>query len=575
MTDEPTDDKLIRKHRGISAWLTAVLALSALAAVGYRLSIALGIEDTDKLESVLLLPVARQLVEGPAGLYGPFGRDNPLVLIHAPLYYRLAALAAWPLAKAGIDPIEASLAAGRVLAFLGFLTLLLAASKLARIDGATARVGWWTVFMIAGANVFGTLQVAVRPDTLGVAFQTIGIVLILSVLLDEGKSRSAGRIAAAFVAFALAFCVKQHLVAGAAVSAALLLAAWFRGRLPSRAVERAGMLALAVVALIYGLDMVLTKGRTAQAVFLTASKVSQLKPSSWGGVRGIFFDVALWCIGISTLFLAAALALVASRPGWFRRTFAATAGILLVVTMAVFVAQGPAALTNLPLAVSIQFAAPLLLLICALIEPRGVIGGKLDAVLWLYWAAEFVMTGALCLSSTGAWTNYAIQAVVIACVLAARALSRALDRAPSMPWLIPVAVAPLMVLGLVYADILLDHHLRSIEHSRYALVFQTLGHDRRAYFFVDKPGVNRVHGNPSLVYDYWLYPVFEITNQAQRRSSWLGPILGSGVIRYVVATTDSPKIDGLVQTLPELAYHPANRIGDLYVWEHNAPISPR
>ncbi len=39
-----------------------------------------------------MLSVARQLVFGPSELYGPFGGSNPLVLIHAPLYYRAAAL---------------------------------------------------------------------------------------------------------------------------------------------------------------------------------------------------------------------------------------------------------------------------------------------------------------------------------------------------------------------------------------------------------------------------------------------------------------------------------------------------
>ncbi len=575
MIDEPTHDRLRANRRGISAWLTVVLALSALVAVGYRLSIAVGAEDADKFESVLVLPVARQLVEGPSGLYGPFGRNNPLVLIHAPFYYRLAALAAWPLAKSGVDPIEASLVAGRGLAFLGFLVLLAAAAKLARIDGAPARVAWWAVFMIAGANVFGVLAVAVRPDTLGIAFQTIGIVLVLSVLLGEGKSRAAGRIAAAFVAFGLAFCTKQHLVAAAVVSAFLLLGARLRGRLPSGTIERAALLGLAVVALIYGLDMILTKGQTVFTVFLTASKVSQVKPSSWGGVRGIFFDVSLWCLGFSITFLAAALALVASRPGWLRWTFAVMVGIALVITTGVFVSGGPAALTNLPLLISVEFATPLLLMVCVLIEPRGVLGGKLDAALWFYWLAELICTAFLCLSSKGAWTNYAIQAVVIACVLTARTVSRAVDRAPSRLWLLPISVAPLMVLSLVHADITFDHEDRTIEHARFALVFQTLGHDRRAYFFVDKPGMNRVHGNPSLVYDYWLYPVFEIANQAQRRSAWLTPILGSGAVRYVVAENDSPRIDGLVHTLPELGYHPSNRIGDLYVWEHGAPIPPR
>ena len=30
-------------------------------------------------------------------------------------------------------------------------------------------------------------------------------------------------------------------------------------------------------------------------------------------------------------------------------------------------------------------------------------------------------------------------------------------------------------------------------------------------FFADRPGLNRVHGRADLVYDPWLYPVFEST----------------------------------------------------------------
>ena len=41
-------------------------------------------------------------------------------------------------------------------------------------------------------------------------------------------------------------------------------------------------------------------------------------------------------------------------------------------------------------------------------------------------------------------------------------------------------------------------------------------------FFVDRPGFNRVHGRADLVYDPWLYPVFESIKLAEPRSAWLG-----------------------------------------------------
>ena len=93
----------------------------------------------EALESPLLLSVARQLESGPRGLYGPYGGRYPLVLIHAPLYYRLAALAGWPLYRAGFDPVTAALAAGRLLSALGFLATLAAAYRLARLGGMPAQ----------------------------------------------------------------------------------------------------------------------------------------------------------------------------------------------------------------------------------------------------------------------------------------------------------------------------------------------------------------------------------------------------------------------------------------------------
>ena len=75
-----------------SAWVTAILVVSAAATVGYWTVRAFGEEDTEAMESPLILSVARQFEVSPWELYGPFGGSNPLVLIHAPLYYRAAAL---------------------------------------------------------------------------------------------------------------------------------------------------------------------------------------------------------------------------------------------------------------------------------------------------------------------------------------------------------------------------------------------------------------------------------------------------------------------------------------------------
>ncbi len=190
-----------RAHFWASGWITGVLAIGA-GVLGFWVSIALRQEDTEALESPLVLAVARQLEEGPWRLYGPYDARNRLVLIHAPLYYHLAALAAWPLARAGLDPILASLVAGRSLSVLGLLATLAAAYGLARLDGAPRRVGWWAILLFAATPIHGGVVFEVRPDMLGVALQTLGVLLVLSALRIERHRHAT--ILTAFAAFGLA-----------------------------------------------------------------------------------------------------------------------------------------------------------------------------------------------------------------------------------------------------------------------------------------------------------------------------------------------------------------------------------
>ena len=68
-----------------------------------------------------------------------------------------------------------------------------------------------------------------------------------------------------------------------------------------------------------------------------------------------------------------------------------------------------------------------LLLVIGLIIPacllweRSLISGWLDIVLGAYWVGELAFASLLWQVSTGAWFNYAVESVVIACVLTARA----------------------------------------------------------------------------------------------------------------------------------------------------------
>ena len=48
-----------------------------------------------------------------------------------------------------------------------------------------------------------------------------------------------------------------------------------------------------------------------------------------------------------------------------------------------------------------------------------------------------------------------------------------------------------------------------------------------------------------------------------------------GPVRFVVNTSDSPEIDGLGQTLPQLGYVRDFKVGPYYVWRRSAFVEAR
>ena len=74
-------------------WLVLLLAMIALAQVGYQVRIGLDPTDAGPFETVLARTVAGHFEAnaGPSRFYGPFDGSYPAVLMHAPLYYRLVA----------------------------------------------------------------------------------------------------------------------------------------------------------------------------------------------------------------------------------------------------------------------------------------------------------------------------------------------------------------------------------------------------------------------------------------------------------------------------------------------------
>ncbi len=549
----------------LSAWITAVLAASAVVFLGFRLFLGLGQEDTDLYESPLILSVARQLVVGPGELYGPFGGRNPLVLIHAPLYYRLAALGAWPLARAGLHPVDAARIAGRSISALGLLATLASAYRLARLGGGSRRAAWWSVLLIAASPALAGQPFAVRPDLVGVALQTAAVLLALSA--TEGGRVAGPRVVWSYLLFGLALCVKQQFVVSAVVSTFLLLSASRRGTVPLGTILRGLALGAGIVASVYGVEWVVTGGRIWDAAFLAAQGVGRVHPADWLHVGTVFAAVLGKEAGLIGLLAAAGLAAIRVRS--VRGRWALASGIAIVVSVAVLsVVQladaGPwvtgtlAAITLVALVVVIP--------VCVAIMGRCIAVGRLEFMLGAYCLAEVILIVMLSRVSTGAWINYAIQAIVFAAVLTGRALARGLEDAPSTRQALPAGIAVLAVLASALMDVKESASRRRAEHAVLVRIRDYARQPSSAFFFVDRPGLNRVHGRLDLVYDDWLYPVFESLRLAEPRARWLRPMLTDGPVRVVVLDSDAPRLDGIAETLPELGYLSAVRVGHFMVW---------
>jgi hypothetical protein len=572
-------DRLMNAAPRASRWtvslttsaVTISLAAAALFSVGFWFALALSPEDVGLLESPLLLSVARQLRFGPWELYGPFGGRNPLVLIHAPLYYRLAALAAWPIATAGINPVNSALVAGRALSVLSLVVTAVAAYRLARLDGARKRAGCWAALLLLASPVLGGTPFSIRPDMLGVALQTTGVLLVLSCLQNPGAGRS--KLLWAFALFGLAICTKQHFVTGALISLGVLMAGWRQGRVSLKPLARGLTLAIAIVATDYCAEELVSGGRMAQAVFIAAANVSRVHPGGWLHVATVFAAVVGNSVGLIALLGAAVLAALdapSTAASSLRRN--AAAGLVVVL----------AGLTTLQLFLVrlwlgwVMLAAALATLLLVLLA--GVFLDRfksramgLDAYLLTYLGAELVLLMVLSRSSEGAWVNYAIQAMVFAVVVTARAASRVVDETLG-PWVaIVVTLAAVAVPAAICMDLKREATRRRSEHAVLARILGTVGHPASEYFFAERPGHNRMIGRLELVYDDWLYPVFESTGLAERRARWLRQALTDGPIGVVVTTADSPRVAGVETSLPELGYRAGGQFGAWRVYEKSVP----
>jgi hypothetical protein len=140
----------------------------------------------------------------------------------------------------------------------------------------------------------------------------------------------------------------------------------------------------------------------------------------------------------------------------------------------------------------------------------------------------------------------------------------------SRSYLFPTALAVMAVPIFAFTDVKERLSKRQVERSGLVRVVKLLRRPPTEIFFVDRPGANRLYGRIDLVYDPWLYPVFESIGLAEPRSIWLERTLATGPVRVVVSTSNSPKIEGLARTLHELGYQDAINVGDHFVWKQQA-----
>jgi hypothetical protein len=319
------------------------------------------------------------------------------------------------------------------------------------------------------------------------------------------------------VAFALAFCVKQHFIVGAALSSTLLLALWLWKRLPLAAIAESHAVGLAVVLGYLGLEEILTGGALFRSIFVLPKELRHVTAGSWPFVATVFGVAARRSLGLLALGLACLVPAAARR--------------------------------NLR---------------------------RLDGLLALWIIAELVLMVNLCLGSAGAWYNYALQAVLLGCVLLGRALARHLEREPSLRTAFPLGCAGLLVLALTVRGVGITVEMRRTSRAN----LEALLSDPRVagqpaverYFVGPVQHFNRRFGNPALLHDEWLYGAFEAIGAAEPRSRWLRDRLVAGPIAQVIAPKRDVALSGVPDALADLGYEPVADFGELRLWECRARV---
>jgi hypothetical protein len=205
---------------------------------------------------------------------------------------------------------------------------------------------------------------------------------------------------------------------------------------------------------------------------------------------------------------------------------------------------------------------------CLIFDRHFLFGSWLDVQLGLFAVAELFIVVPLFRASTGAWVNYAIQGTIFAAILTARAMSRAFDDVRLVKALIPLSVVPVVLLAIEIKDDYRTYLNRRLDRLEVQMCLDYLKDAKAAeLFFAGSPARTRAYGRTELVFDDWLYPVFEAVHLAEPRTTWLGRALTDGPVRFVITTSEDPVIDGVRERLESLGYVSRFKITSLYVWE--------
>ena len=436
----------------------------------------------------------------------------------------------------------------------------------ARFRNAPRIAGWWAALLAAATPIYGGLFVEVRPDMLGVAIQTWGVVVLLRALQAERPNPRL--VLLAFACFGAAACVKQQLAVTPGVSMFLVAAACREKRVAFGTLVGALLCTAAVLFAYYGLEIAMTRGQIALAAYRAASACSVVHPATWRSAGESMLVLCWKCVGLILLLAAACLAVLPARAPWWQRSIAwAGTGLIALVSaltiVQIFVAT-PAISGLIVFCLVVVLFSLLVFGAAAIVRARRI--GGIDVALTLYFAGELALMFYLFRLSTGAWYNYAVQAIVFGSVIVARAVARAVTRPLPARAIGGISLAVLAVPAFALTDVKEIVAKRRAESVWIQRLFERTNAGTGTVFFVDRPGFNRVHGRADLVYDPWLYPVFESIRQAEPRSKWLERALESGPIHIVVATSPSSQIEGVRRTLPEMGYALRMRIGPWFVW---------